>query len=94
MTPEIAPEVVERMAECLRKVAAGYPQMDEAHAIVALLPEPVDPDRQLARQIVHDVFMDKGASCEMIIAGDVIEGKRDDALVMHVALAAIKAARS
>ena len=51
---EIAPEIVERCVALVRGladgsiVAAGYP---EARAIVALLPEPVDPDLIEARHV-------------------------------------------
>lgn len=97
MSAEITPEVVERLVGLARRIAErhrNYPSVgSEAKAIVALLPEPVDPDLLLARKAVFDVYM-RGASGDNIFAGDVIGGQHDDAQVMHVALAAIKAARS
>lgn len=62
---EVGPEVVERMIALVREVArmpkgySGYASIrnaagDEARAIVALLPEPVDADEQYARDLIRE----------------------------------------
>ena len=55
--------------------------------------QPVDPDLIEARKVAHDTLMSLGASDEQIIAGEVLAGERDDAIIMHATLAAIKRGR-
>ncbi|TZG25618.1 hypothetical protein [Sphingomonas montanisoli] len=91
-----SPEAIERMMAFVRNMANATscsPLFREAAEIAALLPEPIDPDLIEARKVIHRVLMDKGASGEAIFAGEVLAGERDDALFMHVAIAAIKLGR-
>lgn len=60
---DISPEAIERMVALVRERIFAYREWDadsfpnyitEARAIVALLPEPVDPDLPIAREIADD----------------------------------------
>lgn len=53
---EIDDEIVQRMVKLVRAMdrachPTGWLHYDEAHAIVSLLPEPVDPDAELAKKL-------------------------------------------
>ncbi len=64
---------------------------NEAYAIVAMLPEPVDPDIQLSREIAAATCADDGANpefCEYIRAG-----RLDTQREVKVALAALRRGR-
>jgi hypothetical protein len=99
-----ADDIAARMEKALRKLAAEdirSHQSDgvqaaifEARNIVAELPEVVDGDLLEAREIACEQLMSFGASSEMIAADDISKGERDDAIVVHVALAAIRRGRA
>ncbi len=92
---EVGPEVVERMIALVRGMASNddpHPHYDEARAIVALLPEPVDADLIEAREVAAAVF-DNGGSHPSIASG-LRAGKRDGGIDVTVALAAIKRGRA
>lgn len=64
---QIPDEVVQRMCALVRDIDAvvemtvpkWFPSIwSTAHDIAALLPEPVDPDGQLAREIVAELYPD------------------------------------
>ena len=55
-----------------------------------ILPEPVDVLLFEAREIAAKVLTDMGASDEQIAAGDIATGKRDDAIIVHATLAALR----
>lgn len=95
---EIEPETVDRMVALIRRVAAeldhyhGYAanamQM-EGRAIVALLPEPVDPDLIEARKIVASL-------CYRVDTDGyvrVMKGRNDSGLNVRETLAGIKRGR-
>ena len=67
--------------------------VEEANAIVAMLPAPIDPDLLEARHVTHGELMRLGASEQTIVAGDILHGVHDDAIVMHVARAALARGR-
>jgi len=98
---EISQEVVERMVSLVRKMepegshSRSYTlrreDYVEAHAIAALLPEPVDPDLIEARRIALKNAKDRGyfhtPAC--YLAGD-----HDESDDVQIALAAIKRGRA
>ncbi len=104
MTQEISPELVDRMMACIRagvawadnrsaKVsnATDTENLDEARAIVALLPEPVDPDRIEGRNVAATAHMDMHgyeSTAEAIRAG-----RHDDWILVIGCVAAIKRGR-
>lgn len=95
---QIAPELVERMVAHLRHCAAAFPRRplrdelaqanwDELHAIAARLPAPVEPDIEIAREIVAAQIQGDRAK-DVILAGNW-----DSGTTMSVALAALKRGR-
>lgn len=92
MTKQIKQELINRTMELARTIAS-YPRdtddfhaaalyttfVDDASAIVAELPAPVDPDLLLARSLT---------------ASQIEAGRHDESSLVSVALAAIKRARA
>lgn len=80
---DIPPEVVERMIGFVRNVSemttSAMDDLEEARAIAALLPEPVDPDLLEAKAIVKEAYPEMRAD---------YAGRR-----ISIALAAIKRGR-
>lgn len=83
----------ESVAKQTRTTAAFDGLLADARAIVALLPEPVDPDLLIAREVAANTLVALGASSEMIAAADIREGTGDDKIIMHAVLFAIKRGR-
>ncbi len=74
-------EIAKRMEALVRALAEsryGISLADEARAIVALLPEPVDADLVEARSIIADAFRDYSGDEGDDSARMVEEGKMDD----------------
>jgi hypothetical protein len=67
-------------------------EITEARAIMAEL-RPVDPDLIEAREIAAETLTRLGASAEQIAAGEIGNGEKDDAIVVHAVLAALKRGR-
>lgn len=98
---EISPELVERMVALMRRINVDMfahlngteggisPSeiRDEARAIVAELPAPVDPDLLLAREVTAALEEVAGNSS---VASCLRRGMADDVFGVRVALAAIK----
>lgn len=95
MSGDIAPEIVERMVDHLRKCAAE-PRVRpnslhrELMEIVALLPKPVHPDLVEARKIVSHLYEGQGVTH---LAAAALTGEGDDWFNTKCALAAIKRGR-
>lgn len=108
-----SPEAVERMMAHFRAVVAKYahvkddggamnPELEEARAIVAMLPEPVDPDLIEAREIAASECRKVGATAaaeqiETSIAAPETIGdhfNKSNAAIVGAALAAIKRGRA
>lgn len=53
-----------------------------------------DPDLATVRKVASGKLNELGAFAEQIAAGEIAAGERDDAIVVHVALAAFKAGRA
>lgn len=85
---------VERMVRLVRRIAL-QPLSDagvEARAIVALLPEPVDPDLVEARQVVIDTLAPENhARCNC--REEIANGGWDSGQKVRASLAAIKRGR-
>jgi len=97
--PPVPAELVERMEKLVREVAVRWSLNTiskitaEARAIVALLPEPVDPDLLLAREIVAKEF-ERQTGCDWSEIGDRFRaGEHDDYLEVRSALSAIRRTR-
>lgn len=92
---DVEPEIVERMVGFVRSCAEKpaltlYDSLviiNEARAIVALLPEPVDPDLVEARLL--SISFRSGEK----IKDEIMSGKRDDEEAIQALLAAIKRGR-
>lgn len=75
-------EMLDRMESLIRRLADSYEKeelyggwawRDEAKAIVAMLPEPVDPDIQLSRNIAADAKAKTGTGvdyCDYMRSGE------------------------
>jgi hypothetical protein len=90
---EIGPEVVERMVALVRHaaVSASGHTKEEARAIAALLPEPVDPDLVEARKLVAERNGNLRIECGY--RQQVLDGQEDDHPAVINTLAAIKRGR-
>lgn len=98
MTKEVEPELVERMANAIRRHARGLVNMREGYtveaefrAIASELPEPVDPDLIEARRIAATAYQASGGS--KIAVRGVLDGNRDDDWDVIACLTAIKRGR-
>lgn len=92
---EVAPEVVERMVALVRQIGSMTPRttaqdywFPEAAAIVALLPEPVDPDLIEARKLAFDFAGTMGPK-----PPGILDGEMDDSEALLALYAAIKRGR-
>jgi hypothetical protein len=86
--------VLRRMHAMHNGIAGGLPSMDiyaEASAIVDLLPELVDPDIQMARDVAADAHDQKTAIPDYLTF--MRSGAYDDEPVVIAALAGIKRGR-
>lgn len=95
MGEDISQELAQRMAVLLRSQVERHageadvaPALNEARAIVAELPEPVDPDVLEARRLVECTVHWSPQTDR-----DLASGKNDDTPEMRIALAAIKRGR-
>lgn len=104
---DLSPEVVGRMVAHFRSVAAKYShvkdgagnfneELREVRAIVALLPEQVDPDLVEARKIAASFAKPGAYMC--FSAGDlssqrILEGRDDETSLVQNLLVAIKRGR-
>ena len=77
--------------ECIADGAKGQVHVEPAKRMRLVEPAPVDPDLLLARQIAGETLNRLGASAEQIAAGEIKDGKRDDAIIVHAVLAALRA---
>jgi hypothetical protein len=87
---EVGPEVTERMIALVRSMAreeAGWVNFDEARAIVALLPEPVDADLLEVRRIVADALPEK-------LRAGILAGDEDHTVSITAPLACLKRGRA
>lgn len=100
----LSAELVERMITCVRGLAAHWETADpididrrieEARAIVAELPAPVDPDLIEAREVVCGYHHDKHPESPWHVeqAAAVRAGVRDSMLDVQAALFGIKRGR-
>ena len=101
MSTDIEQATVERMVALVRKVERSVAHLgisapewaDEARAIAALLPAPVDPDLETARDIVSASLFDFGGSVPLQRGQAIRSGLGDDTPAVRVALAALRKAR-
>jgi len=98
------PDVTTRMEALVRGLAEGHrgswtwaaEKIDEARAIVALLPEPVDPDLIEAREIVAKCCKwFSNAADQRLMVPSILDGSWDEAKagLVQATLAAIKRGR-
>jgi len=98
---DISDEVVERMVAFTRQLAgeaeptvfraeAAHGIRDEARAIVALLPEPLDPDLQIVRQLFAE-YAEQSPPCTR--AAYIGRGEGDQWFETSIALLALKRGR-
>jgi len=91
-------EMLDRMEALVRRVASAKGHTtysDEARAIVAELPEPVDPDLITARELVASSLDDltTATTAGWTRMASLREGKWDDSTAVRKALAALRRAR-
>lgn len=98
---EISQELAQRMASFVRKQAEvnwldpsdprARPMYEEARAIVALLPQLVDPDLIEAREMF--IELEGGVDADGEVVSDVRQGKADSTDEVRHILAGIKRGR-
>ncbi|RYG90141.1 MAG: hypothetical protein EON59_00745 [Alphaproteobacteria bacterium] len=97
---QIPAEVVERMVALVRRLARGPNERgrffvqnveDEARELIALLPEPVDPDLLEARELF--IALEGGVDADRDVIRDILQGKADCADEIRHLLAGIKRGR-